>query len=68
MPLPLPDSDINRNAGQKLNANQDLGVKVAIPVGTFVGQILFGWLADLVGRKRMCKCHFRKKPMNENID
>ncbi|KIM88284.1 hypothetical protein PILCRDRAFT_95578 [Piloderma croceum F 1598] len=39
--------------GQKLNINQDLGVKVATPVGTFVGQLLFGWLADLVGRKRM---------------
>ncbi|CAA7265585.1 unnamed protein product [Cyclocybe aegerita] len=36
-----------------LNKQQDLGVKVATPVGTLVGQILFGWLADLVGRKRM---------------
>ncbi|KAG6879420.1 hypothetical protein C0992_002794 [Termitomyces sp. T32_za158] len=41
--------------GQKLNTNQDLGVKVATPVGTLVGQLLFGWLADIVGRKRMCK-------------
>ncbi len=39
--------------GGKLNTNQDLGVKVATPVGTLVGQLLFGWLADLVGRKRM---------------
>ncbi|KAF9466495.1 phosphate transporter [Collybia nuda] len=39
--------------GQKLNPQQDLGVKVATPVGTLVGQLLFGWLADLVGRKRM---------------
>ncbi|KAI0775042.1 phosphate transporter [Trametes elegans] len=39
--------------GQKLNSNQDLGVKVATPVGTLVGQLLFGWLADVVGRKRM---------------
>ena len=38
-----------------LNSNQDLGVKVATPVGTLVGQLLFGWLADVVGRKRMCK-------------
>lgn len=36
-----------------LNANQDLGVKVATPVGTLVGQLLFGWLADVVGRKKM---------------
>jgi len=40
--------------GQKTTANQDLGIKVATPVGTLVGQLLFGWLADVVGRKRMC--------------
>jgi PHS family inorganic phosphate transporter-like MFS transporter len=39
--------------GQKLKAHQDLGIKVATPVGTLVGQLLFGWLADVVGRKRM---------------
>ncbi|KAJ7110429.1 inorganic phosphate transporter [Mycena epipterygia] len=39
--------------GQKLSAHQDLGVKVATPVGTLCGQLLFGWLADVVGRKRM---------------
>lgn len=39
--------------GGKLNTNQDLGLKVATPVGTLVGQLLFGWLADHVGRKRM---------------
>jgi len=38
-----------------LDASQDLGVKVATPVGTFVGQLLFGWLADVVGRKKMCE-------------
>ncbi|KAF8873999.1 phosphate permease [Infundibulicybe gibba] len=38
---------------KSLNAKQDLGVKVATPVGTLVGQLLFGWLADIVGRKRM---------------
>ncbi|KAI0267662.1 phosphate transporter [Gloeopeniophorella convolvens] len=36
-----------------LNTNQDLGVKVATPIGTLFGQLLFGWLADVVGRKRM---------------
>ncbi|KAG6852628.1 hypothetical protein C0991_010325 [Blastosporella zonata] len=35
--------------GQKLNKAQDLGVKVATPVGTLIGQLLFGWLADVVG-------------------
>ncbi|KAI9460368.1 phosphate transporter [Russula earlei] len=33
----------------KLNTNQDLGVKVAAPIGTLVGQLLFGWLADSHG-------------------
>jgi PHS family inorganic phosphate transporter-like MFS transporter len=37
-----------------LNINQDLGVKVAAPIGNLFGQILFGWLADVLGRKRMC--------------
>ncbi|GAA6028201.1 hypothetical protein JCM8097_006911 [Rhodosporidiobolus ruineniae] len=36
-----------------LTANQDLGIKIATPVGTLIGQLLFGWLADVVGRKRM---------------
>jgi len=31
----------------------DLGIKVATPVGTFIGQFGFGLLADLLGRKRM---------------
>ena len=43
------------HADQKLSPNQDLGIKVATPVGTLVGQLLFGWLADIVGRKRMCE-------------
>jgi len=36
-----------------LNKAQSLGIKVATPVGTLIGQLLFGWLADRVGRKRM---------------
>jgi PHS family inorganic phosphate transporter-like MFS transporter len=39
-----------------LQPGVDFGLKVASPVGNLVGQIFFGWLADLVGRKRMCKC------------
>ena len=39
---------------QKLSSNQDLGVKVATPIGNLIGQLVFGWLADVVGRKRMC--------------
>ncbi|KAG6334803.1 hypothetical protein ID866_4292 [Astraeus odoratus] len=29
------------------------GLKVATPIGNLVGQVIFGWLADLRGRKRM---------------
>ncbi|KAF8147922.1 inorganic phosphate transporter [Mycena galopus ATCC 62051] len=36
-----------------LNPTQDLGLKIATPVGTFIGQLVFGWFADIVGRKRM---------------
>ncbi|KAH8828846.1 phosphate permease [Flagelloscypha sp. PMI_526] len=36
-----------------LTPRQSLSIKVATPVGTLVGQLLFGWLADRVGRKRM---------------
>ncbi|KAF8339844.1 phosphate transporter [Cantharellus anzutake] len=39
--------------GGALNVNQDLGLKVAAPIGTLTGQLLFGWLADILGRKRM---------------
>jgi len=39
--------------GGALSPNQDLGVKVATPCGTLIGQLVFGWLADRVGRKRM---------------
>ncbi|KAI0315075.1 inorganic phosphate transporter [Amylostereum chailletii] len=31
----------------------DFGLKVATPIGNLFGQIFFGWLADIVGRKRM---------------
>jgi PHS family inorganic phosphate transporter-like MFS transporter len=37
----------------KIPANLDMGLKVATPVGTFIGQLLFGYLADRVGRKKM---------------
>jgi len=36
-----------------LTANQDLAIKAASPIGTLFGQVVFGWLADIVGRKRM---------------
>ncbi|KAF8527824.1 hypothetical protein BU17DRAFT_61202 [Hysterangium stoloniferum] len=36
-----------------LTQRQDLTIKVASPVGTLIGQLLFGWFADIVGRKCM---------------
>lgn len=56
-------TDINIPSDQKLSKNQDLGVKVATPVGTLVGQLLFGWLADVVGRKRMCTPSVASHPL-----
>lgn len=41
------------HAGGSSTSNQDLGIKVAHSIGTFFGQLLFGYLADHVGRKRM---------------
>jgi len=41
------------HAGGSSTDNQDLGIKVAHSIGTFFGQLLFGFLADHVGRKRM---------------
>lgn len=46
---------INPISESALSTRADLGVKVATPVGTLVGQLLFGWLADVVGRKKMCR-------------
>ena len=51
------ESLLTFDAGQVLSANQDLGIKVATPVGTVFGQLAFGWLADVFGRKRMCRSH-----------
>ncbi|KAJ9145213.1 Mfs phs inorganic phosphate transporter [Coniochaeta hoffmannii] len=36
-----------------LPSTADTGLKVATSAGTVIGQLTFGWLADVVGRKRM---------------
>lgn len=46
------------NKSGALSVNQDLGVKVATPIGNLIGQLLFGWFADVFGRKRMCTSFF----------
>ncbi|KAI8332470.1 phosphate:H+ symporter [Chlamydoabsidia padenii] len=40
-------------SGNKTPPNVDTAIKVACSVGTVVGQLAFGYLADRVGRKRM---------------
>ncbi|KAI8091153.1 phosphate:H+ symporter [Gilbertella persicaria] len=41
------------NEGNKTPHDVDTAIKVSCSVGTVVGQLLFGYLADHVGRKRM---------------
>jgi PHS family inorganic phosphate transporter-like MFS transporter len=53
-------------AEPKLGKYQELGIKVATPVGTLFGQLVFGWLADIVGRKKMCKCFVFRHKYNSN--
>ncbi|KAI0709941.1 inorganic phosphate transporter [Earliella scabrosa] len=36
-----------------LSTGQEIGVKIATPVGVLLGQLLFGWLGDVLGRKRI---------------
>ncbi|KAJ5483092.1 Repressible high-affinity phosphate permease [Penicillium diatomitis] len=41
-----------KNAG-KIPSSADTAIKVSTSGGTVIGQLLFGWLADRIGRKRM---------------
>ena len=46
------DAKSSKNAG-KIPSNSDTAIKVATSGGTVIGQLGFGFLADVVGRKRM---------------
>ncbi len=43
----------NPKNGGKIPSDSDTAIKVATSGGTVIGQLGFGWLADVVGRKRM---------------
>ena len=38
----------------KLSTPQDTAIKIATSSGTVIGQLVFGFLADFLGRKRVC--------------
>lgn len=44
--------DAKSGAG-KIPSSADTAIKVSTSGGTVVGQLFFGWLADIIGRKRM---------------
>ncbi|XRM45776.1 acid phosphatase pho5 [Aspergillus tubingensis] len=41
------------NRPGKIPYSSDTAIKVSTSAGTVIGQLFFGWLADIVGRKRM---------------
>ncbi|OCH93015.1 hypothetical protein OBBRIDRAFT_802153 [Obba rivulosa] len=45
----VQDSSDPGISGRSLSTTQSLGVKIATPVGILVGQLLFGWLGDVLG-------------------
>ncbi|KAH9033450.1 hypothetical protein EDB84DRAFT_99752 [Lactarius hengduanensis] len=48
-----PSCPSPRPSSGQLSPGQEFGIKVAAPIGNLFGQLLFGWLADILGRKRM---------------
>lgn len=47
------DSSLAAAVRGTIPANSDTAIKVATSGGTVIGQLGFGWLADMVGRKKM---------------
>ncbi|KAF9528076.1 phosphate transporter [Crepidotus variabilis] len=52
--LIYPGEDCQAKAwGYSMGRSDELLIKLGTPLGNLFGQITFGWLADVVGRKRM---------------
>ncbi|EIW57720.1 inorganic phosphate transporter [Trametes versicolor FP-101664 SS1] len=47
------DSSFSNLPNRHLTTAQEVGIKIATPAGVLFGQLLFGWLADVLGRKRI---------------
>jgi PHS family inorganic phosphate transporter-like MFS transporter len=47
------DADLAKAVRGVIPPNSDTAIKVATSGGTVIGQLGFGWLADMVGRKKM---------------
>ncbi|KAI9000662.1 inorganic phosphate transporter [Trametes punicea] len=47
------DSDFSSLPSQQLSVGQQVAIKIATPAGVLCGQLLFGWLGDVLGRKRI---------------
>jgi PHS family inorganic phosphate transporter-like MFS transporter len=45
----------DRKSHGTIPSSSDTAIKVSTSGGTVLGQLGFGYLADVVGRKRMCK-------------
>ncbi|KAI0349738.1 inorganic phosphate transporter [Trametes cingulata] len=47
------DSAFSSLPNRSLTTAQEVGIKIATPAGVLFGQLLFGWLGDVLGRKRI---------------
>ncbi|KAH9902611.1 inorganic phosphate transporter [Cubamyces lactineus] len=46
-------ADFSSIPNRTLSTAQEVGIKIATPAGVLLGQLLFGWLGDVLGRKRI---------------
>ncbi|KAL7279329.1 hypothetical protein ACG7TL_007170 [Trametes sanguinea] len=47
------DADLATLPNRSLTVGQQVAIKIATPAGVLLGQLLFGWLGDVLGRKRI---------------